>query len=264
MALFQVDFNSVTLSRSVQFNIVIPSDVSLNMKETNPNYNREMKTLYLLHGFSGNSNDWLLWGTAKEVSAKYNIAIVMPTGENSFYVDSPRTGGKYGEFIGEELVSFIRTTFNLSMNKEDTYIGGLSMGGFGALRNGLKYPDVFSKVVALSSALIIHDVKNIENDHEDQIANFAFYQSVFGDLKKIESGDHNPEKLLRDLKHSGNTIPKIYMACGKDDFLIENNRAFKKILDGFKVEVTYIEDEGIHDWLYWNAHIEPAIEWLVQ
>ena len=137
MALFQVDYYSRSLEKSTCFHMVLPNDVHPMMKEGNENYNRKMKTLFLLHGYSGSSKDWLLGSPVQELALKYNMAVIMPSGDNSFYLDAKGTGRAYCKFVGQELVDYIRNTFNIAMDKEDTFIGGLSMGGFGAIHTGL-------------------------------------------------------------------------------------------------------------------------------
>lgn len=263
MAILQVDVFSKALEKSTSFHMVLPNDVPEMMTKGNKNYNRKMKTLFLLHGYSGASKDWLLGSLAQELAVKYNIAIVMPTGDNSFYLDGQGKGRAYCRYVGQELVDYVRNTFNLSMDKEDTFIGGLSMGGFGAIHTGLYYPETFGKIVAFSSALIIHNIKNKAEDFEDAIADYVYYTSVFGDLNKLETSVNNPEYLIHVLKKEKKTIPDIYMACGTEDFLIEENRAFHKFLQEEEVDVEYIESPGIHNWDFWNYYLEPSIKWLI-
>jgi len=169
MALFQVSYLSQALSRSITFQAVIPNDVPLFMTQNNSHYNRNMKTLYLLHGYFGYSSDWLTGSCVQELSTQYNMAIVLPSGENSFYLNQQGTGSKYETLVGVEIVEYMRRTFGLSDKKEDTFISGLSMGGFGALRTGLKYPDTFGKVAGLSSALIIHDIQGKKEGFDNVI-----------------------------------------------------------------------------------------------
>lgn len=264
MALFQVDFYSKALSRVMNFNVLIPNDVIPEMLNGNQCYEREMKTLFLLHGYSGSSKDWLLGSSVQDLAGKYNLAIVMPSGDNSFYLDAKGTGKKYGKYVGEELVDYVRKTFGLSDKREDTLIGGLSMGGFGAIHTGLAYPDTFGKIIALSSALIVHKIKNMAEGFKDGIADYDYYTSVFGDLSKLETSPNNPECLIQKLKETGQLIPSIYMACGSEDFLIENNRAFHSFLKKENIEVTYVEAPGVHDWNFWNRYLEPGIKWALE
>jgi S-formylglutathione hydrolase FrmB len=233
------------------------------MKEGNENYNRKMKTLFLLHGYSGSSKDWLLGSPVQELALKYNMAVIMPSGDNSFYLDAKGTGRAYCKFVGQELVDYIRNTFNIAMDKEDTFIGGLSMGGFGAIHTGLFYPETFGKIVALSSALIIRKIMNITEDFTDAIADYDYYTSVFGNLDELENSVNNPEYLVKKLKEENKKIPDIYMACGTEDFLIEDNREFYKFLKDEEVDVKYIESPGAHTWDFWSSNLEPSIQWLL-
>lgn len=264
MALIQADFYSLTLSKITNFNIVLPNDIFPDMVAENENYHREMKTLYLLHGYSGNSKDWLFGSQIQELAVKYNLAVVMPSGDNSFYLDAKGTGRAYCQYIGKELIEYIRKTFGLSEKKENTYIGGNSMGGFGAIHTGLTFPNTFERIISLSSALIIPNIKNMQEDYKDEIADFYYYTSIFGDLKKIEQSINNPEYLIRKLKEQGERIPPIYMTCGTEDFLLEPNRSFHKFLCNEGIDVQYKESPGMHDWTYWNQHLEASIQWLLE
>ena len=129
MSVLQVNFASKSLRRQVTFNALLPVDTE---------HVEQMKALYLLHGYSGNYMDWMCGTKIQELSQRYNIAVFMPSGNNSFYLDDPDKYDNYGEYVGEELPEFTRKMFRLSDNVQDTWIGGLSMGGYGAIRNGLK------------------------------------------------------------------------------------------------------------------------------
>src|SRR5699024_1139790 len=115
------------------------------------------------------------------------------------------TGRDHATYVGEELVSYITETFNLSSEREDTFVAGISMGGFGALHTGLKYPETFSKVVALSSALVVNSLMKMEPGTADEIADYDFYVHTFGDLKALETSDNNPEYLVKQLKETQTT-----------------------------------------------------------
>ena len=158
MALIQVNYSSKALFRTVPMNVILPADRFdadtdwyLNGKE------RKYKTLYLLHGLLGNYTDWVSQTRIQKWAEERNLAVVMPSGDNSFYFKSRTPWNDYETFIGEELVEITRRMFPLSEKREDTFIAGLSMGGFGALRNGIVYSGTFSHVIGLSSALHIFE-----------------------------------------------------------------------------------------------------------
>ncbi|MCL2720738.1 MAG: alpha/beta hydrolase-fold protein [Treponema sp.] len=262
MANIKIEFFSNSLVRTVAFEMYIPNDFRTDIpREHNPYYDRNLKTVFVLHGYTGWGKGWT---TMYELAEKFNFALVFPSAENSFYLDMEATSGKYGTFVGSELIEYIRKTFGLCKTNEDTYISGLSMGGFGAIRTGLAYPDTFGKIVALSSALIVHDIADMKPGDSDRngLGNYHYYRNFFGDLDKVIKSDNNPETLVEKLLQQKISIPKIYMACGIDDFLLETNRRFHKFLIERNVNVEYIESNGGHDMDYWNEYFTKGFEWL--
>lgn len=263
MALLQINFFSESLKKITTFHMFLPNDMQEHMVEGNPHYQRERKALFLLHGFSGNTIDWMTGSLVQEIALKYNIAVVMPSGDNSFYLDGKGTGRAYGKFVGEELVAYIRKTFGLANKSEDTYIGGLSMGGFGAIHTGLQYSDTFGRVFGLSSALIINSIKEMKPGSRNDIADYDYYVSVFGELEKLDKSENNPEYLIKKLKKEERRLPPIFMACGTEDFLLQENREFRDYLIKEQVEVTYRESSGTHEWKFWNEYLEQAVLWTL-
>ena len=263
MALLQVNTYSMALSRIITFHVLLPNDAPPEMLAGNHCYDRPIKTLYLLHGFSGSTQDWLTGSLIQELSLKYNLAVVMPAGENSFYLNGKGTGRAYETFIAEELPAYCQKTFGLSEKTEDNFIGGLSMGGFGAIHTALKYPEHFGKMFGLSSALIVNGIKGMKPGEKNDIADYDYYAQIFGDLDQLEESANNPEYLVAERKKKGGTIQPIFMACGTEDFLLNENREFRDFLVKEGVDVIYRESTGIHEWKFWNEYLEPAIQWLL-
>ena len=142
MALLQVNTFSQALSRIITFHIILPNDAPPEMLAGNSNYDRPMKTLYLLHGFSGSTQDWLTGSLIQELALKYNLAVVMPAGENSFYLNGKGTGRGYETFTAVELPAYCQKTFGLSDKPEDNFIGGLSMAGSSPLFSAFLSRDI--------------------------------------------------------------------------------------------------------------------------
>jgi len=220
------------------------------------------KTLYLLHGIFGNHMDWGTTSRVQRFAEEHDLVVVMPAGENAFYVDEPKSHNLYGEFIGKELVELTRKMFPLSHKREDTFIGGLSMGGYGAMRNGLKYHDTFGYIISLSGALFIDDVPARTNNTPVFFEGRDYAESVFGDLEKLLESDKNPKYLVEQILREKSTMPGIYMACGEEDFLLEKNKDFAAFLREKGVEVTFETGPGAHEWDFWDTYIKKAIEWL--
>lgn len=263
MSVLQINTYSLALSRIITFHAILPNDAPPEMLMGNPYYDRSAKTLYLLHGFSGSSMDFLTGSLIQELALKYNLAVVLPAGENSFYLNGKGTGRAYETFIGEELMDYCKKTFGLSDKREDNFIGGLSMGGFGAIHTALKYPERFGKMFGLSSALIVNGIKDMKPGTQNDIADYDYYVQTFGDLDKLDTSENNPEYLILQRKEKGDVIQPIFMACGSEDFLLSENHEFRDFLVKEGVDITYKESHGIHDWKFWNEYLEPAIQWLL-
>lgn len=263
MAVLQVQFFSHCMKREVSFSALVPLDAPPTPEQSGEKRAPALRSLYLLHGYSGSHMDWLYFSRIRELSDKYKIAVFMPAGENHFYLDDVERGPLYSKFLGEELIDFTRSMFPLSSEREDTFIGGLSMGGYGAIRNGLKYANRFGKIIALSSAILPYKITGLAPGYQDVIADYNYYTRVFGDLDQLLETDKNPEVLIKQLQAAGASLPGIYLACGKDDFLLDVNRRFHEYLVQERIPHDYHESAGTHDWNFWNEYIGPAIEWAI-
>ena len=260
MAIIEVNFISKCLMRTVTFNAIIPVDKFGPQAENAEQ--KPLKTLYLLHGIFGNYTDWVN-GTRIQAWAEANdLAVIMPSGENRFYLDDEKSGELYGEFIGKELVEFTRKLFPLSDKREDTFIAGLSMGGYGAIRNGLKYAENFGCVIGLSAALVHDTWKDADNSAPIFTFRRNYYEAIFGEYDKVKGSDKDPKALLLKLKKEGRPVPKMYLCCGTEDGLVTANRDFRDFLNENGVDLTYVEGPGKHDWVFWDTYIKKVLDWL--
>lgn len=191
------------------------------------------------------------------------LAVVMPSGDNSFYMDilvKDGALGDYGEYVGNELVNVTREMFPLSDKREATFIGGLSMGGFGACRNGLKYSETFSKAAVLSGALHFYEYSREWVETKD---NTIGEVRNFGDLDETENTDRNPRWLLKQIQEDpSRNFPDFYVACGLQDVLLEANRSIAAAFKEAGADVVYEDGEGIHDWVFWDEYIQHVLKWL--
>ena len=229
------------LCRPTRFEMIIPDSARDGKKP---------RTLILLHGYTGASGNWV----PEYLTEKYNFAVVSPEGENSFWLDGRSTGHRFCSFLGIELIDYLRRTFGLASSPEETYIMGFSMGGFGSLHTAFAFPEVFGKTAALSSALIVHEVAGMKEGTGNDVANYDYYRECFIDPANVLESDANPETLVRRLKENGKKIPEIFMSCGTEDFLLENNREFHRFLESIGVEHTYMESAGAHNMEFWTEY----------
>lgn len=264
MAVFHVEFLSESLNRTVPITVILPTDKLYFPGMPKREEGKPYKTLYLLHGVLGSNNDWLYGTRIQRWAEERDLAVVLCSGENSFYVNHHLGCNMYGDFIGRELVEFTRKTFPLSHNRKDTYIGGLSMGGYGAIRNGLKYNETFGAIVALSSALIVNDDLPVIPENAMFFIDKAEYKyNCFGtDLTAAVKSDLNPKNLVETLLKDNIEIPKIYMACGNQDSLLPVNQDFADFLEQHNIEHTFVIGDGNHEWDFWDTYILKALEWL--
>lgn len=257
MVLFRGDVKCKSLQRRTSISVILPSDNIHFLQDAEEIVPQPYRTLYLLHGLYG-SDDIFLANTSIQKFAEDNgIAIVIPCGENSFYVDNTKAHAYYGEYVGQELLDITRNIFPLSDKREDTFIAGFSMGGYGAIRNGLKYSQNFSKIGMISSALITGDIVNYASD-DNVLRSRDFYESVFGNLNNIENSDLNPKYLIENT----DDIPDIFMACGVDDFLYDKNVDFYEFLKSKDIDVEFIEAPGEHTWEFCDKYIKEFIKTL--
>jgi S-formylglutathione hydrolase FrmB len=255
MAWFQVSFFSECLSRSVPLQVLIPADSG----EAPAEGGRLYKTLYLLHGYSGSSCCWLLNGQVNELSGQYDLAVVMMSGSNGFYLDQSYMGGKYSTYVGQELVSFTRKLFPLSHERRDTIIGGMSMGGYGALYNAFRYSGVFGHAISLGGTVNMDRLFGKGLTSEEEAGQTRLAGTYFGDLEKARESDKNPEVAARRLLESGAPLPELYLACGTDDLLCEDNRSFSAYLRSIGFPHIYEEGPGAHEWAVWQTYLERGV-----
>ena len=265
MAYMFVKFFSMGLARNGEFHMYLPPKKAGFFMKDNPHYERLTKTLILLHGFNGDCDDWQQHTPVAEWSMKYNLAIVMPTGGVSFFLDREATGHKYATFIGVDLINFLRETYGLAEKREDTFIGGNSMGGFGALHAALMFPQTFSAAMPLSAAAIAKQLPKMkESLQQNRMANLEYYIAQFGDLNKAVDSDINAEWQFNQNKEKGIENPRIFMACGTEDFGIANNRELADFFKENGADVEFYEAPGIHSWSFWVPAAEKGIEWLLK
>lgn len=262
MAVMEVNFYSNSLMRTATVNVIIPTDKRTNLGQLAAP--AKFPVLYLLHGILGNHTDWISGTTVQSLADTYNLCVVMPCGDNKFYVDSTKTGDLYGTFISEELPDFIERTFPVYTDREHTYLAGLSMGGFGAAVNGLKHPEKFGYLGLFSAALIKNNIINSRNTNVQDLLTKKNYETMFDlrNAKDYEGSVNDYDALAEKLAASGAEKPQIWMACGTEDSLYGADEAFAKKLKELGYKVRWSKWKGAHNWVFWQECIVKFIPWL--
>ena len=239
MAFITCGFFSEALGQMVEFKTIFPDKRADNVK-----------VLYLLHGLSDDHTCWSR-NTAIEryVSSTNALMVVMPNVARSFYTDM-KYGRKYYTYVSEELPAFVQRMFNVSGARENTYVAGLSMGGYGAFKLALRNPDKYCAAASFSGVLDVADFVSPPESQRETIL-------VFGENHDFENSLENPIHLLDII---GDVKPKLFQACGTEDFLYQENQKFRNKIEKMDFDYYYTECPGEHTWDFWDKHILMALK----
>ncbi len=247
MAIVNIHYFSHALGMNTVADVIVPQAIDCGNQKPLP-------VLWLLHGMFGNHADWTRRTAIERYVAPYGIAVVMPSAYNSMYVDMAH-GGKFYTYISQELPQLMRSFFNFSDQREANFIAGLSMGGAGSMLMGLANPQQYSAIGCLSAGAINRTPDAQKHPH---------HIAVYGE-EPIEGTYKDPYHSARQIILTGAPAPRIYHACGKDDFLLASaheTRDFFQAIPGNPFDYTYEEDKGAHTWSYWDTHIQHFIQFL--
>ena len=260
MATGRMEFHAQSLMQHTYFSFVLANDIEIDEVEDPGYYERDPLNLILLHGLTGTDTDWLYSGGAQQLAAKYNLNVFMPATGNSFYLDHGYPGREYCTFVGKELPEYLQVTFGIEMTRENTMIGGLSMGGFGAIHTAFAFPETFSACIALSSAIHVDDMADAMRSGVEDVIPLEMAKIIFGDPDRLQSSESNPRVQYRNLKESGQPIPFLYLACGIEDDLCDANRDFAAFLRGEGADFYYEEGPGEHNWSFWSEYMDRGLK----
>jgi len=241
MTLISVQLRSQALQKCVGVKILLADAAA-------PPY----PTYYLLHGLSDNETVWTRQTSLERHASAYPFLIIMPDGGRSFYTDSPL--GAYETFIAKELVAWIDRIFPTRQQRRYRAIGGLSMGGYGAMRLGWRWPATFGVVAAHSAAADFGHVRDSQHYERIPEAKLIF--------------DHCPPETIDLWQLSASCPrrlrPKLYFDCGRRDRLLPGNQHLHRHLLSLGYRHVYRLYTGQHDWAYWDEHIQDALAFVAQ
>lgn len=257
MPLIDCKFFAESLGMCTTVTVILPQQTrrQIGMESTAPDTRddgfRGHPTLYLLHGLSDDHSIWLRRTSIERYVAALGIAVVMPEVHRSFYTDMA-FGPRYFLYVSEELPRLMRSFFRLSDRREDTYVAGLSMGGYGALKLALTKPEDYAAAASLSG------VTDIVWAAEHRLHICPDYPLIFGDLDKLPGSKNDLHHLAETLKarceKRGVVLPKLSMCCGLKDHLLEASRRTRDKFAELEIACDYVEDEGYaHSWAYWDS-----------
>ena len=280
MANLSLSFKSRVLGIMTSVEIILPECAPAANGSEGPVWdgNEPLPVLYLLHG---TGDDQTAWGRNTSI-ARYvenkKLAVVMPAGNRSVYTNQ-RNGYDYFTFLTEELPEVCRRIFKLSKKREETFIGGLSMGGYGALKAGLTMSEKYGAILCLSGGADRFSSMLAGYTGEGQLADDGYVRSLkdgapadymrlhdflntFGRPEDYYGGPDDTYAMIERLAKSGKTPPAIYIAIGTEDIHYEPNIRLRKALDASGFAYTYDEAPGIHEWAFWDKYIQIGLDFL--
>ncbi len=255
MAFLQVQFFSAALNVASTVNVILP-EINQGIGLTAAEEDQPPKVLYLLHGYSDDHSIWMRRTSVERYAAAHNLAVIMPAVNHSFYCNEVH-GEKYWDYVSEELPKTMHRFFRLSDRPEDTYVAGLSMGGYGAMRLALTYPERFAAAGSFSGAVDITDIFYL--NHRD-----AEVKRVFGKRKSLKGTEVDTRYLMKENAKAPHK-PRLYVSCGTSDFLYQQHLAFIPALQKHGWPVTAYEKPGaIHEWGFWDEQIKAFIDFMYE
>jgi putative tributyrin esterase len=249
-----VNFESKLVGQTLPYHIVLPPDY-----DAPPSRALRYPVLYLLHGLGGSHDDWVSnRAHLAQHAAQQHIIIVTPEGKDGWYTDGAVANEKFESYIVQELLPDVERRYRTIATREGRAVAGLSMGGYGALKFGVKYPDKFIFAASMSGA---HGAPRWDVNDKEMI------DFVKPSLTRVYGAMDNPVRAANDLFKLIDALPPeriaalpfLYLDCGTEDFLFDSNRALDELLLKRKIPHEFRELPGGHTWPYWDQQVQEIL-----
>lgn len=256
MAFVQIGFHSDVLGKAQSACVILPAK-STSLIGMSTKRESEFNTLWLLHGLSDDCSIWMRRTSVERYASEYGVAVVMPSAEKSWYCDM-KYGDRYFTYITEELPRIMRGFFRgMSEKRELNCIAGLSMGGYGALKAALTFPERYAFAASFSGAVDISAYVAGKDEKSE-----PYWYSVLGDFDKVKGGENDLFAIAQraaEKSRSCASLPEIYMWCGSSDRLLSANVRFAQALDSLGIRNDFAVSEGGHEWSCWDRQLSYAM-----
>lgn len=250
MAVFTGSFLSVELGRQNSVSVIMPHDT---MDEPVGGF----PVLYLLHGGAEDSRTWLYRSNIERYALERGLCVVMPDASMSYYTDLP-SGERYLSYICRELPEMMNAMFRIPGGREKNFIGGASIGGYGALKCAIARPDQYAGCIALSPLADLNRI--IVRECNETGSRRAFWKSICGEDMRMESN----VDLFHMFEEAGDRLmtsfPKVYFACGKRDEVFDDNLRLREALNTYRVDFTFEQADAGHDWDFWDVALQRSFD----
>ncbi|MBQ2954598.1 MAG: esterase family protein [Clostridia bacterium] len=251
MALLHVNFFSNALGVASSVEVILP-EAEQGIGVTASGQDALPRVLYLLHGYSDDHTIWQRRTSVERYAASHNLAVIMPAVNHSFYCNE-QGGERYWDYVSEELPRQMQRFFRLSDRPEDTFVAGLSMGGYGALKLAMTHPERFGAAASFSGAVDIVTMADRKSGD---------WKRIFG-RRKVAGTDCDLFHLM-EKNAAASHKPRLYVSCGTADFLYGQHQRFVPALQAHGWDVTHHEEpDAVHEWGFWDREIARFIPWML-
>jgi putative tributyrin esterase len=254
MALIRCNFFSEALELGTSMTVLLPQSSAAQIGVAATREDAAPPVLYLLHGLTDDDTAWTRYTSIERYAAARGLAVVMPQVHRSFYADEAH-GMKFWTFLSEELPRTVEAFFRVSTRRADTFVAGLSMGGYGAMKWALRQPERFAVAATFSGALDAAYVQ--EFDLRPHMR--ALTGRVFAD-RRVKGGDEDLLHLLATADKAA--LPRLILRCGTEDHLLAQNERFAAECAKRGVALDAKFEPGEHEWGYWDTQIRDLVSEL--
>ncbi|HKN82635.1 MAG TPA: alpha/beta hydrolase family protein [Pyrinomonadaceae bacterium] len=247
-----IRFQSKLINAALPYNVILPPDYDTSATTRYP-------VLYLLHGLTGHYSDWVARTNVADYAAEYRLIVIMPVGNDSWYTDSASVAtDKYESYILKELIPDVDQHFRTIEARYGRSIAGLSMGGYGAIKFGLKSPETFVFAASMSGAFGV--TRFTEKDVGDR-----FLESIklFGPVGSETRTTNDLFAIIEKLTPARiNSLPYFYFDCGTEDspLIFPYNRQLAALMFDKKIPHEFSELPGDHSWAYWDQQVQEILK----
>jgi S-formylglutathione hydrolase FrmB len=249
VVLRDVEFQSASLGRRMQYRVILPISVGRGAK---------LPAVYLLHGGGGTYRDWSNDSDVAEF-AERNLILIMPEGDYSYYMNAVgHPPDRYEDYIVRDLLTDAEARFPIATGRENRAIAGVSMGGFGAITIAVKHPDLFVFAGGLSPAIDVarrpFSVRRVQQSRA--------FDSIFGPWNSDARHARDPFLIVGSV--SAAQSPYLFLTCGDSESLLASNRAFAADLARHGLPHEFHVVAGGHDWKQWSGEAPALFESLLE
>ncbi len=245
MALVRIDHVPESVGVNLPLNVILPDPGKMGGVPV-----AGRKVLYLLHGLSDDASAWQRFTSIETLAAAYGLVVVMPSAGRSFYTNQPN-GQEYFAYLTEELPRYLADVFGLKPGREDTFIAGNSMGGYGSIKAALLRPELYSAAASFSGVLSIAVLQLLPAS--DLRRNE--FELLFGDLDKLVGSEHDPAVWLERAARDASRLPRLFISVSRQEDIYPLSGMFHASCQSLGVRSEYYEEDGAHDWFFWDGQI---------